>query len=196
MTDTQTTDAPTDAPTDTPQEPVVLDHDACAALLACCSDDVSRPTLNYAHVVDGAAEATDGHILSRRALPPFQGDWLIHRDTLKLVRVGGRLEVYPDTGALTLLPRKGPTAQLPPAVSPVASGMIYPDTKRVTPEYAPEDGVRFALSGKYLRVLADIAKREGGTSNRMILHVNTPERGITWTCGGASGVVMPLRVIP
>lgn len=208
-TETAAAPEPTTAPT---ADPVVLDYNACQTLHDAASSEVSRPTLQYARIAEGRGEATNGHILFRvpltfnypRPWPEgFTGERYLHRETLALVKSGGRLELDMATGAVQLVDRKGLSMALPDGVAPATlpGGAPYPDTDKVVPKYDATDGVRFALSGAYMRVLSDLAKRCNPETHRVTLHVNDPERALLVEVRNraddtvVSGVVMPLHIL-
>lgn len=172
-----------------------LDFDACKALYDSASADSCRQKLQFARVGDGVAESTDGTFLVRRKVGDTEGVRFLHRNTLNLVKHGGHLELDTATGALALVDKNGTTMTLPNAPD-IPSDGAYPSLDQLIPKFDRAEGVRFSLSGKMLKRLADIANREGGHSKRITIHVVDPERPFFWETSESHGVVCPLRLDP
>lgn len=178
---------------------VVLDYNTCKTLYDVTSDQAFRPVFHYARIAQGRGEATNGHIMLRVPLVDWPedhvGEWFLHRDALAMVKSGGQLTLDLVTGKTQLANRKGTTVDLPDAQTSPAGG-VWPDIERVIPKDYEGEGVRFALSGTYIRVLSDLAKRQGKNA-RVILHVNDPGRGLLVEVPGrhgptVTGVLMPV----
>lgn len=179
---------------------VALDYNTCKTLHDVTSDQVSRVVLHHARIAQGRGEATNGHIMLRVPLADWPedcgGEWFLHRDALAMVKSGGQLTLDLVTGKAQLANRKGPTVDLPDAQTSPAGG-TWPNIEQIIPKDYEGKGVRFALSGTYIRVLSDLAKRQGTKHARVILHVNDPGRGLLVEVPGrhgptVTGVLMPV----
>ena len=187
-------------------------------ILKVASTDPTRPVLQGLHINGGHAEATNGHVLARVALPatPVEGcpeAWKGAGDSLegKLLDPQDLKEVdralQKQKGILPILS----VAAIGHAENGLQAswgleGQVYavreiegsfPDIERVIPTGKPT--LQVAIAAKYLRMIADLAEKDG----RVIFTFRQTKgevpyiEGVEFQCGGdrpIDGLVMPLRL--
>ena len=194
-------------------------HKRVKSMLPVVSKDNSRIQLTRLYVSDEEAVATDGHVLVRTPvdnsidMPDAPGEpvaepVLIDADVIeKAIKnlparpklpCNHHIQVTKDDEQL-LVSSNVPVVSFP---SQCAQGG-YPDYKQVIPDYIGNDPLKFALDGKLLKVICDMAIKHGDTVNRITFEI--PRDGgailtnaVKFTIQNDeqdvfTGIIMPLR---
>ena len=188
-------------------------------MLPVVSKDNSRIQLTRLYVSDEEAVATDGHVLVRMPIdsdvemPSAPGEpttepVLIDADVIEraIKNLPARpklpcndyIQVTKD-GEQLLVSSNIPVVSFP---SQCEQGS-YPDYKQVIPDYTDNNPVKFALDGKLLKVICDMAIKHGDDVNRITFEI--PRDGgailtnaVKFTIQNDeqdvfTGIIMPLR---
>ena len=168
-------------------------HKKVASILPAVSKDLARLILQQVYISPDEVVTTDGHLLVRMPLDntavddmpkcpgePVTEPVLIDPETLKkavsnipkrpVLRRSNYINITKDGDRLLV------NSGLPVVSFPVQCEQEeYANYKAVIPDYADQVPLKFALDGKILKILCDMAIKHGDVSNRITLELPTVE---------------------